>query len=225
MVTRILRPEFITGGCVLDLKMDEGEGTVAHDTSGYGNHGTLYGPTWADGYCGKALSFDGVDDYVEVPGMLFSPKMTIEVWVKSTDTETRHYIYGSANTSGDGWGLENECHLSQLGGKYEFFCKTADVENFRVTGGIQDTEWHHIVGVMDDKAYLYLDGSLVNSVSITGNIDFSAYFNWLRIGRPTTSIRYMKGLIDEVRIYNRALTAEEIKAHWLGSRVPKVRQL
>ena len=183
------------------------------DFSGKGNHGIINGATWtAKGRHGPALYFDGVDEYVNVPKMLFNPKMTIGVWVKPTDTEIRHYVYGGADTGGDGWGLENECHLSQREGKYNFFCKTAGVEHFNLAGGIQDTKRHHIVGVMEDKAYLYLDGSLVNSVSITGNIDFSAYFNWLRIGRPTASIRYMKGLIDEVHIYNRALSPSEILA-------------
>ena len=53
-------------GLVLELRFDEGYGNITYDTSGNNNHGTLYnGPKWVDGIMGKALSFDGVNDYVE----------------------------------------------------------------------------------------------------------------------------------------------------------------
>ena len=65
---------------------DEGSGTIAYDSSGQGNNGTIYGATWTSGKVGGALEFDGKDDYVEVPD---NPSLdtgsdedvTIEVWV------------------------------------------------------------------------------------------------------------------------------------------------
>ena len=47
--------------------MDEGSGNIIYDSSGNGNNGTIYGATWTDGISGTALTFNGVDDYVEVP--------------------------------------------------------------------------------------------------------------------------------------------------------------
>ena len=70
---------------VLLLELDEGTGTIAHDTSDNGNDGSLYnGVAWVDGKYGKALSFDGVDDYVQVPhnASLAPPNITLSCWVK-----------------------------------------------------------------------------------------------------------------------------------------------
>lgn len=74
---------------VLVLRFDEGSGTIAKDESGYGNDGTIYGATWIDGISGKALAFDGVDDYVEIPddGSLYFNDFTFTFWAKTTSTK------------------------------------------------------------------------------------------------------------------------------------------
>ena len=222
---RILRPEFITGGCVLDLKMDEGEGTVAQDTSGYGNHGTLYGPTWADGYCGKALSFDGVDDWVRVPHApsLAIQEGTVELWIYPIS----HKV---------GWNRIIEKGLYNTQGYRIFQHKDPP---FRLSANIYDkagiiketayTEfplkrWSFLTMVFRDGFLgLYKNAELVASrTDVTGAVTGT---NDLGIGSDYGGTENANVTIDEVRIYNRALTAEEIKAHWLGSRVPKVRQL
>jgi hypothetical protein len=73
-------------GLVAEWHFDEGEGSVLKDSSGNGNDGVIYGAIWVDGKYGGALSFDGVDDYVEVPD---APQLsgggkdlTIEAWIK-----------------------------------------------------------------------------------------------------------------------------------------------
>jgi len=53
---------------VLHMKFGEGKGNIAYDSSPHGNHGTIHGASWVRGHTGSALSFDGVDDYVSVPG-------------------------------------------------------------------------------------------------------------------------------------------------------------
>ena len=78
----------IIDGLVACWHMDEGEGSVIYDTSGNGNDGTIYGATWTDGKFGKALSFDGENDYVKIPdsaSLDITDEITIEVRVK-TDT-------------------------------------------------------------------------------------------------------------------------------------------
>ena len=73
--------------------LDEGTGSVANDRSGNGNHGTVNGATWVDGRHGMALSFNGVDDYVEMPvvdGLEAMSNMTAAAWINYTD-------------AGDGW--------------------------------------------------------------------------------------------------------------------------
>ena len=222
---RIPRPEFITGGCVLDLKMDEGEGTTAHDTSGHGNHGTLYGPTWVDGYYGKALSFDGVNDYVGVPNSLSlnitGNKISIECRFKVTTFKdyarlvaketygvARQYFVLLDNVKRIYW-------LVVIGGSSYYSPKSSPL-----SAGV----WYHYVAVYDgSKIRGYLNGvEITPATSITGNI--SSTTENVYIGKEGSGANF-HGLIDEVRIYNQALTSEEIKAHFLGARVPIVRQL
>jgi len=79
-------------GLVAEWHFDEGYGSVLKDSSGNGNDGTIYGATWVDGKFGKALSFDGVDDYVDCGNdRIFdfgTNTFTIETWVKTIDKTT-----------------------------------------------------------------------------------------------------------------------------------------
>jgi len=87
-------------GLVLWLKFNEGSGNIAYDSSFYNNHGTIYGATWTDGKFGKALSFDGVDDYVRTGSVNgFGETITISFWVNHNSIEgEQHYIRGWVNT-------------------------------------------------------------------------------------------------------------------------------
>ena len=70
-------------GPVAEWHFDEGTGNIVKDSSGNGNDGIIYSATWVDGKFGKALSFDGVDDYVDVTGPTGTfNELTIETWVK-----------------------------------------------------------------------------------------------------------------------------------------------
>ena len=75
---------------------DEGSGSVAKDSGGYGNDGTIYGATWTDGKYGSALSFDGTGDYVEVlanSSLFPSGAITIELWVKIASVDINADAY------------------------------------------------------------------------------------------------------------------------------------
>ena len=78
-----------TRGLVAYWSFDEGSGNIAYDASGNGNHGTLInGPKWTQGKIGQALSFDGVDDYVDTPLLQNSvTEYTIEAWIKTTKNQ------------------------------------------------------------------------------------------------------------------------------------------
>ncbi len=79
-----------SSGEVLVLHFDEGSGTVAKDESGHGNDGTVYGATWVEGKYGKALSFDGMNDYVDVgnPSFLSNTAGSISFWVNPSKAGT-----------------------------------------------------------------------------------------------------------------------------------------
>ena len=89
----------IDSGLVGYWSFDEGNGTVAYDSSGSGNNGTIQGASWTEGVLGSALYFDGTDDYVEVahddrqdPG----EELSLAAWVKLDDANNDQKIIGRA---------------------------------------------------------------------------------------------------------------------------------
>ncbi len=75
-------------GLIAYWSFDEGSGGIAYDSAG-SNHGTIYGASWVDGISGHALSFDGVDDYIEVPdsdSLDIANEITIEAWIKKQES-------------------------------------------------------------------------------------------------------------------------------------------
>jgi len=194
---------------------DEGMGATAVDWSGHGNHGIIEGePKWADGYELGALELDGEDDVVEVP---LQPSITFEqgdsfsvlAWINTEATPSpQDGIVGNYRTSTTPFWL---LIANEDGGATMFI---RDVDRAHSTliaspGKINDGNWHHLAGVRDQQARylsLYVDGQLVvEEFDETEDIN-SGQSIW--IGDHLN--RYYDGLIDEVRLYNKALTAEEI---------------
>jgi len=202
---------FSQKGLVGCWRFDEETGSTAKDSSPYGNHGTIYGATRVRGIIGKALSFDGVDDYVDCgnkPIYNFT-EFSVAIWIngKILPSDLGHSLsfigrgYDSSNY--EGWDLNwwtNDYIYFTVGNGSTFqeprflFQKT--------------NEWHHIVGTYDGTTIkLFLDGEFKDSKTLTGfkNKDASLF-----VGRSYRTY-YFNGLIDEVRIYNRALSPGEIK--------------
>ena len=237
MVTRILapvripRPEFITGGCVLELKMDEGEGVVVHDSSGYGNHGDLKPgpapnyPTWVDGKFGKALSFDGVDDYIVSASAISisgTGLRTLEFWSYVNAITVHPHLVGWGDQTALNTMFKAAIYSPTEGSGTWFLWGRGGGNDWDTQVAVVVGEWlHHTITYDGTTAEWFMNG--VSKGTFTHSYNTTA--TTLEMGLGTTEGNPFKGLIDEVRIYNRALTAEEIKAHWLGSRVPKVRQL
>jgi len=190
--------------------LDEGSGTTVYDTSGNSNHGTIYGAAWIDGIRGKALNFDGVDDYVEIPhsDSLNLNELTVVAWFNSTyqgawfrAIVTKYGYTTIAQSWGLGW-----MNTNQLG----FYIR--DANNVKdtasaTTGEGLDGNWHFLAGVASStEVQFWMDGELKSSVSRTAG-DF-------RNDRPVTLARhittYVPEAIDDVLIFNRALNSEEI---------------
>jgi len=210
-------------GCVLWLQMDERKGNIAYDLSGYGNHGTRYGASWARGKIGYCLKFDGVDDYVEVPDddSLRPSSFTVSFWFKPASWTAWVWIinkrYGDINGWSLGWKSTNEIWFVCWG-------KDGSVSLSPPKTLSMDT-WYHIAGVYSDdpadrKATLYVNSELIGSgASLTDT--FQPSTQPLLIMRRAAN--YLAGLSDEVRFYNRVLTAEEIKAHYWYGIIPSLR--
>jgi hypothetical protein len=187
-------------------KMDEGSGDTALDWSGYGNHGELRGgPQWVSGYDGGALEFDGGDDYVNFSSPSGFSTGTADRsmcgWGK-TDSVASGWrwiaAYGSAGTSLAMFIGMNGDDL--YGGGYGDDVLQADFWEIDV--------WHHICLTYDGTtARLYADGILVATEAKDWNLTLSR----AHIGRQVNdAAEFWDGAIDDVRIYDKVLTQDEI---------------
>jgi hypothetical protein len=185
------------------------------DQSGHGFDGTIHGGvTLEKGYLGNCFGFNGTDAYVELQRPV-QDSFTITGWIKA-DVPGRA---GSQAYEGSGifWsdvaGVANDFVVAALGTKLSFFCGNPDL-SVNSNGDLVTGEWMHIAAVRDVQARtisVYIDGKLDNSISHsnTGPLNAQAVFV---IGSNTLDGRYFTGMIDEVKIYDVALSADEIRA-------------
>lgn len=180
----------------------------AYDESGNNHHGTISGATLAAdrfGNSNSAYSFDGSNDYVEIPDDASfdfgAGGFTVSAWIKTDATTTvgsgRDEILskGDATISGFALSVRNNKAAFWIGGSGEFYGSSV----------VNDGEWHQIVGVRDDSGNVVLcvDGITectgINNENV--DTDYSVF-----VGKHGTSNEsYFDGLIDDVRIYNRAV--------------------
>ena len=213
---------FTTGsvptGLAAAYAFDEGTGTTVADASNHGLTGTISGATWTtQGKYTNALSFNGTSGYVDLgnPASLqMTGSMTLSAWVKATANppDDGQIIAKSDNVSG--WQLKT----SPDTGPHTFGIAISDgsthVQRYSSTVRALNV-WYHIAGVYNAKPHtldIYVNGVLNNGV-LKGVIPASqsnANVN-VNIGRRTGGY-YFKGIIDEVRLYNRALTQLEIQS-------------
>jgi len=192
-------------------RFDRGYGLKAIDSSGYDHYGSLIGgPTWVEqGKLNGALYFDGDDDYVNIDGykgVSGANPFTIAAWIR-TRTNGSIVTWGT-NAGGQrvGFRVDGVIRMEHGNG------------NVRGTSGpdLRDGEWHHVAATVQtncaiEDVNLYVDGIDVTEVktdvdqfNIVAGTDVS-------IGRSAPrGDRYFNGIIDNVRIYDRELSAEEI---------------
>lgn|SRR3990167_988349 len=200
----------ITTGLVGYWKMDENSGTVAGNSSGDGNAATLAGgTTWFSGYTNSDLNFDGVSGHVVLPNNLFSSTAgAISLWVKVRSFGTKDYIWVYDNSDSP------EFRILFLDGNLYFNGYDNGAYQFQFITLFSDTSsWHHyLVTWQTNDARFYIDGVLMGSdtaVNVTHtNISTTNHLagNYWRDGQLT----YFKGQLDEVRLYNRVLTAGDV---------------
>jgi len=204
---------FNTGRLVAWWKFDDGSGTTAVDSSGNAHNGTLVGDTsWVDGIVGGALAFDGDGDCVDIgksPDFDIKNQITVSAWIKVNEFNRN---WQAIVAKGDrAWRLQRNVGQSTL----EFACSGlvvpgSDWGPIYGTTDVNDGHWHHVAGVYDEeKLYLYIDGSLDASAEAPGNIRVNDEPVYIGENSQTPN-RFWNGLIDDVRIYSYALSAEEI---------------
>ena len=206
-------------------KLDENTGTSAGDASTNANTGTLTnGPTWSTGQIGSAVTFDGTNDEITTTnnqGTAAQLKtLTLSAWFK-TSTASGKKLIGLENTQ-TGTGTTSNDRIIWMGtdGKIRFGMYTSTTKEVASTTTLNDNAWHHAVGVStgdNGTIYLYIDGALQGTTSLGGTIFNYATTSYWRIGGYTmgwsnSADGYYTGQLDEVRVYDRPLSADEVSA-------------
>ncbi len=189
-------------------KFDEGSGTTAYDSAGT-NHGAIYGAQWIASPIDGALSFDGVNDYVDCGNneslQITGTEISLSAWVKwdSADNWSTIAMKASDESWRDGYGL-----YAHSDNTVNFYVTQWNV-NVASKSFTADGLWHHVVGTYDgSNVRIYVDAGEGTPDSYTGSISNANHS--LEIGRGIYNAYNFDGLIDDVRIYDRALSAEEI---------------
>jgi len=197
--------------------------THVFDNSTYGNNGTFQGANFGEsnlttGKYGNALEFDGSNDYVDCGNdvsLNITDEITIEAWVKTNTNATTQRVVSKQQT---GVGIYNFKIVNQ---KFNIYIEDTTNSGYRYLSDnswIGDGQWHHVVGtasIITDEIHMYLDGSLNDgSTDPIGDVTSFSCTNNLRIGRRSDGSDYFNGTIDEVRIWNRTLSWEEINASY-----------
>jgi PKD repeat protein len=200
-------------GLVAAYAFNEGSGTSVADASGNGNTGTINGAKWiANGRFGAALRFNGTDR-VQIPSsasLNLSAGMTLEAWVSPAEVSSalRDVIY-----KGNAYYLEA---TSTHGGAPAAGGSFGEAD---ATAPLTATKFAHLAVTYDRLTLrLYVNGVQVSSVARAASI--AASTTPLQIGGDTTYGQYFKGRIDEVRVYNRALSQAEIQADMITPIAP-----
>ena len=201
-----------TSGLVAAYSFNEGSGTTVSDSSGNGNNGTISGATWTSaGKYGGALSFNGKSSRVVVndsASLHLSGGMTLEAWVSPTSVPTfwQDVIY----KQNDIYFLEAGSSLSKNPPAVGATFSSHGDQFLAGASALAANQWTHLAATYDGATLrLYVNGAQVASRAMSDSVTSSS--SPLQIGGDSAFGQYFKGIIDEVRVYNRALAPAEIQ--------------
>jgi len=198
-------------------KFDEGTDVIVIDGSGHGNHGTLKGdPQWVVGHDADALEFDGVDDYVEVPHA--------DILTVDTEVTVMAWIYAQRHEGPPPEDFQGIISKGNSTRSYSLYTQAAGTLHFSTTSDgayvgsssaeqVPLNEWVHVAAMVSGGQQLYYingepAGEGGNGITLPGMADTDNVV----IGRTQEgATRSFLGMIDDARIYNKALTQDEIK--------------
>ncbi|MBN1671107.1 MAG: FecR domain-containing protein [Kiritimatiellae bacterium] len=208
-------PSLPADGLVGHWRFDEIAGKQAFDHSPAGNHGRIYRAERVKGPLGGALAFNGIDAYVDIgnpPELRLTGPMTASAWVTVNSLRNARIVAKQGNRNQRCW-----CLNIEQTGEYAFHIAAAPEDVRAVNAPIRELRrWVHLVGVYEPgrALRLYLDGELAGEV--TANVPATQHDSAqpVNIGRRPDALPdvYWDGKIDDVRIYNRALSDTEVRA-------------
>jgi len=190
--------------------------TRAVDVSKYGNNGTIIGSSWTAGKYGGAMSFDGINDFVNATRVEPSSALTLGVWIKA---DSSCPDYAGILTKWDDASTKGYALVVDPDGTLSFYI----FDGYRVpvfsNSSIKTGQWAYATATWDgSKIAIYINGVKENEKSGFTSIAYAV--NNLLIGkdgRAGMDARIFKGSLDEVRIWNRSLSADEIKQQYYSN--------
>ncbi|WP_321418268.1 LamG-like jellyroll fold domain-containing protein [uncultured Methanomethylovorans sp.] len=192
---------------------DEGSGSILHDIKG-DNDGTIYGATWTTGIKNNSLSFNGNNNYVAVPhdsSLNFTNEISILFWMNCKNVINTNAIVGKGSNEKDNF----DVFVMQ---KELFFEWNDSNANYVQTSGmsLSNNIWYMIGITFDkDEVRFYKNGNFIESRPTNG-VELKPNTNSLWIGRQNavTSNFYYRGRLDELTLYNKVLSDEEIMNYY-----------
>lgn len=212
---RLLMASTPTSDLVGAWSFEEGSGVRTDDLSGADHTGFLVGARWSNsGKFGKSIRFDGIDDSVETGAWdVASDQLTIAAWFRADDFDVH-----DARLVSKASGVAENDHFWMLstvddqGTKLRFRLRAGDVTETLIAdhGRINPRKWHHAAATYDGSMMtLYLDGEEVGSMPHSGQVAVDPDVR-VTIGNNPVGARPFDGRIDQVKIYDRALSSKEL---------------
>jgi len=205
----IIRPIYIDNSCVLCLLPEIGSKWL--DCSRYNNNGAIVGAIIKQGRCGAALQFDGVDDYVNCgPDASLNPTkaITVEAWIKLDAAAMGANLYAPIIRRNNTYLLRADKKTSGVEFNFFIYDGTSWEPGAYSVPQFAFGVWYHVVGTYDHQhVKIYVNGKLKGLSARTGAMPSNG--NNTVVGFWNNE--FFPGLIDEVRVYNQALSAEEIR--------------
>jgi len=195
-------------GPIAHWPLDEPSGPTAQDVEGGHDGDLIDGPVWAPGLVDGGLSFDGVDDYVNVPHQdtLSFSSFTISAWVRPAALNGWRIVMSKGTSADLNYYLGTHDDEISMG-----FLNVGVWTEFETTNANLETgNWYHLAGTFDDtigEAKIYLNGARLHTA--TTGASPPACTDDLMIG-TTVFDEFWSGLLDDVRIYNRVLGDGEV---------------
>ena len=211
-ITSITPPPPPTGP-VVALGFEETSGLTATDSSGWGNAGVISGATRVSGRYGNGLQFDGVDDWVTVldaASLDLTSGMTLEAWVRPSALSGWRTVLMKETVDGLAYALYAHDN-NPWPATYVRRTGATSSDAAAGTSALALNTWTHLAATYDGAMLrLFVNGAEVRANAAAGAITTST--GALHIGGNAIWAEFFTGLVDEVRVYNRALTGAEIQA-------------
>lgn len=207
---------------VASWRFDEGAGAIAYDSSPNFNAGAILGASWTDGLVGRALSFDGSASNVRVPStpsLDLTTGLTIEAWVKLESNGGARVIASKWDDVNGEWSYIFKKHNSQAGLRMELSQNVhTDLADLAGNQAVPLGRWVHVATTYDrEMVRLYVNGvedAAAPSWTVPGTIDRSAADLLIGAVNPGNASEVFHGLIDQVSVFARALTAGELAVRY-----------